>query len=113
MANAQTGRVKLIAWVAETRAAALPDLPTIREAGYEIGAWGYQWLWAPAGTAPATVQVLNDHIVKAITHPDLANVMTAGGSEISGLSPLETMRDARRLSDYWGGAIRELGVKLD
>ena len=113
MANVQTGRVKLIAWAAETRAAALPDLPTIREAGYEIGAWGYLWFWVPARTAPAAVQVLHDHIVKAITHPDLHNVMTAGGNEVSGLSPSETMREARRLSDFWGGVIRELGVKLD
>ena len=39
--------------------------------------------------------------------------MTTGGSEVSGLSPTETMREARRLSDFWGGVIRELGVKLD
>ena len=80
---------------------------------YKIGAWGYLWFWVPARTAPAAVQVLHDHIVKAITHPDLHNVMTTGGSEVSGLSPSETMREARRLSDIWGGVIRELGVKLD
>src|SRR5262245_54911085 len=45
IANVQTGRVKLIATAAETRKAALPDLPTMREQGYDIGMWGYLWFW--------------------------------------------------------------------
>ena len=36
-------RVKLLAAAAETRIAALPDLPTMREQGYDIGVWGYLW----------------------------------------------------------------------
>ena len=61
IANAKTGRVKLVATAAETRKAALPDLPTMREAGYDVGMWGYLWFWGPArhdardarGAAPA------------------------------------------------------------
>ena len=49
IANQQTGRVKFIATAAETRKAALPDVPTMREQGYDIGAWGYLWFWGPAG----------------------------------------------------------------
>jgi tripartite-type tricarboxylate transporter receptor subunit TctC len=48
IANAQTGRVKLIATAAETRTAALPQVPTLREQGYDIGMWGYLWFWGPA-----------------------------------------------------------------
>src|SRR5262245_10806312 len=43
ISNAATGRVKLLAAAAETRYAALPDLPTMREQGFDIGAWGYLW----------------------------------------------------------------------
>ena len=39
IANQQTGRVKFIATAAETRKAALPDVPTMREQGFDIGAW--------------------------------------------------------------------------
>ena len=52
IANAKTGKVKLVATAAETRKAALPDLPTMREAGYDVGMWGYLWFWGPAGMPP-------------------------------------------------------------
>jgi tripartite-type tricarboxylate transporter receptor subunit TctC len=46
ISNAATGRVKLIAAATETRISALPDLPTMREQGYDVGMWGYLPLWA-------------------------------------------------------------------
>jgi tripartite-type tricarboxylate transporter receptor subunit TctC len=50
IANAKSGRVKLIATATEERIAALPDLPTMREAGYDVGITGYLWFWGPAGS---------------------------------------------------------------
>jgi tripartite-type tricarboxylate transporter receptor subunit TctC len=58
IANAKTGKVKLIATAAETRKAALPDLPTMRESGYDVGMWGYLWFWGPGGMQPATVDAV-------------------------------------------------------
>jgi tripartite-type tricarboxylate transporter receptor subunit TctC len=113
MANVETGRVKLIAWAAETRAASLPDLPTFREAGYDIGRWGYLSFWAPAGTAPGTIDKLYLHLAKAIKDPDLRNIMSGPGSEISAMPPAEYAKEARRLAEYWGGVIEQVGVKLD
>jgi tripartite-type tricarboxylate transporter receptor subunit TctC len=90
IANAKTGRVKLVATAAETRKAALPDLPTMREAGYDVGMWGYLWFWGPGGMAPDTLE-----------------------AEAMALPPAEMMRVSRDLHERWGTIIRELGVKLD
>jgi tripartite-type tricarboxylate transporter receptor subunit TctC len=113
IANAQTGRVKLIATAAETRKAALPDLPTMREQGYDVGMWGYLWFWGPAGMAPATVEAVYRHLARAILHPDTKELFAKGGAEASGLAPDEMAREARRLNERWGAVIREVGVKLD
>jgi len=113
MANVESGRVKLIAWAAETRATAFPNLPTLREQGFDIGRSGYLTFWGPAGMSPATVDKLYEHLAGAIRHPDLREVMAGPGSEVSALPPAEMAREARRLSDYWAGVIRELGVRLD
>jgi tripartite-type tricarboxylate transporter receptor subunit TctC len=113
MANARTGKVKLIAWAAETRNKALPDLPTMREAGYDVGMWGYLWFWGPGGMPPQTVDAVYRHLARAIAHPDVRQLMEKGGAEMSGLAPAETARAARELSDRWGAIIRDLGVKLD
>jgi tripartite-type tricarboxylate transporter receptor subunit TctC len=113
MANVETGRVKLIAWAAETRAAALPDLPTFREAGYDIGRWGYLSFWGPAGMASETVDKIYLHLANAIRDPDLRHIMSGPGSEIAAMPPVEYAKEARRLAEYWGGVIEQVGVKLD
>ena len=113
ISNVATGRVKLIAAASETRNAALPDLPTMREQGYDVGIWGYLWFWSPAGISPATVEVLYAHLAKAIKSPEMREMFAKGGSEASGMPPADIAREARSLYERWGAVIREVGVRLD
>jgi tripartite-type tricarboxylate transporter receptor subunit TctC len=113
ISNAKTGKVKLIATAAETRKAALPELPTMREQGFDVGMWGYLWFWGPGGMPPATVEGVYQHLAKAIQHPTIRELFAAGGSEASGMPPAEMARAARDLHTRWGSVIRDLGVKLD
>jgi tripartite-type tricarboxylate transporter receptor subunit TctC len=113
IANQQTGRVKFIAAAAETRYALFPDLPTMREQGYDIGAWGYLWFWGPAGMPREVVDQLYAHLFKAIQHPDTKELFAKGGAEASGIPPAEMAREVKRLDERWGTIIRKVGVKLD
>jgi tripartite-type tricarboxylate transporter receptor subunit TctC len=113
IANAKSGKVKLLATAAETRKAALPDVPTMREAGYDVGMWGYLWFWGPAGMPPATVQAVYQRLARAIDHPEVKELFAKGGSEATAASPAETMRLALDLNERWSAVIRTLGVTLD
>jgi tripartite-type tricarboxylate transporter receptor subunit TctC len=113
IANARTGRVKLIATAAETRKAALPDLPTLREAGYDVGMWGYLWFWGPGGMSGPTLDAVYGELARAIQHPEVKDLFAAGGAEATAIPPAEMQRVARDLYERWGSVIRELGVKLD
>ena len=113
IANAKGGRIKLVAAATDERIGALPDLPTLREAGYDVGITGYLWFWGPAGMPPATVDAVYLQLSRVIKHPEIAELFAKGGSEALGLPPAETGRAARDLYERWGVAIRELGVKLD
>ena len=113
IANAKTGKVKLIATASETRAAALPDLPTMREQGYDVGMWGYLWFWGPANMPPALVEAVYAPLAKGIQHPDVKELFAKGGSEASGMPPAEMARVARDLYERWGAVIREVGVQLE
>ena len=113
IANSRTGRVKLLAAASETRAAALADLPTMREQGYDVGMWGYLWFWGPAGMPASVVGVIYRHLAFAIKHPDIVKLFGEGGSEASGIPPAEMAQEVRRLDERWGAVIRELGIKLD
>jgi tripartite-type tricarboxylate transporter receptor subunit TctC len=113
IANAKSGKVKLIATAAETRKAALPELPTLREGGYDVGMWGYLWFWGPAGMPPATVEAVYRTLAPAIQHPEVRQLFAAGGSEASGMPPAEMAQAARSLHERWAAVIRSTGVRLD
>jgi len=113
IANAKSGRVKLIATAAETRKAALPDVPTLRESGYDVGMWGYLWFWGPAGMPPATVEAVYRGLAPAIQHSEVRELFASGGSEVSGMPPAEMAHAARSLHERWGAVIRSTGVRLD
>jgi tripartite-type tricarboxylate transporter receptor subunit TctC len=113
ISNAKSGKVKLIATASETRSAALPDLPTMREQGYDVGLWGYLWFWGPPGMSSATVDAVYAPLAKAILNPDVKEMFAKGGSEAAGMPPAEMARVAKDLYDRWGAVIREVGVQLD
>jgi tripartite-type tricarboxylate transporter receptor subunit TctC len=112
-ANMQTGRVKILAAAAETRNKTLPDVPTLRELGYDIGRWGYNGFWGPAGLPPAVVAVLHDHIARALARPDIRDVLEKTGNEVVALPPAEMLREAQRAHDHWSKVISELDIKID
>jgi len=113
ISNSRSGRVKMLAHAAETRMASVPDLPTVRESGYDVGYWGFLWFWGPAGMSTQTVDAVYQHLAKAIKHPDVVKLFADGGSEASGMPPAEMAKAARELSERWGEVIRETGIKID
>lgn len=111
--NARSGIVKIIATAAEERSPALPDMPTMREQGYDVGLSGHNWFLGPAGMPPAVVDTVYGHLAKAITRPDVRELFAKVGIEASGMPPSEIAQALRRSHEYWEPIIRELGVRLD
>jgi len=108
-----SGAVQLFFDGPTTAMAALPDLPTMREAGYDVGMWGYLWFWGPAGMKPATLDAVYQHVARAVAQPDVKELFANGGSEAMALPPAEMARAARDLYQRWGAVIRMLDVRLD
>jgi tripartite-type tricarboxylate transporter receptor subunit TctC len=74
--------LRALATTGAQRAAFLPDVPTMAEAGFPtvvLSAW--YAVYAPAGTPPAIVATLNAATVAAIAEPDVRTAMLATGTE--------------------------------
>jgi tripartite-type tricarboxylate transporter receptor subunit TctC len=112
-ANLQTGRVKIIAIAAEARNPKLPDVPTLREVGYEVGRSAYNGLWGPAGMSPAVVEVIHRHVARALARPDIREILEKSGNEVLGMPPSDMLQEVKSAHDYWSRVIPELGVSLD
>lgn len=77
----QTSRVRALGVTTLERLPALPDLPTVSESGLK-GYQSSQWygLFAPAGTPPAILDLLNGHAMKIMQSPEMKERMKNSGS---------------------------------
>jgi len=86
----KAGKVRALAVSAKKRAVALPEVPTLDEAGlpgYEVVSWF--GVMAPAGTPAAIVNAMNGHVAKAVAQPDLREKYVGMGSEPTSNTPQE------------------------
>jgi len=110
----KNGRLKAIAVTSAKRSAALPDLPTISEAGvagYDVDGW--VGLFASAGTPGRIVERLYAEIVKVLRVPEVKELVLAGGSETSGISGEETRAKVRTETAMWAKVVNTTGIKIE
>ncbi len=110
----RSGRLHALGVTGRARNAALPEVPTIAEAGYP-GFEATQWygMMAPAKTPLPIRTVLQQEVVHAIAQPDVRARLTAEGSRPVGSTPDEL---AQRLKDEfakWSKMVKAAGIKVD
>ena len=110
----QSGKLRALAVTTAKRSSALPQVPTLAEAGvpgYEVSPWFA--VFAPAGTPQPIVAKLNKALLDAMKQPDVVTRLAAIGAEPIGSSPQELATHLQRESDRWTKLITERGIKLD
>jgi tripartite-type tricarboxylate transporter receptor subunit TctC len=108
----RAGKAKAVATTGSKRAALMPDVPTVAEAGYQ----GYEALnWygflAPRGTPREIVERLNKEIVKALANPQVVAALHKTGTEPKSSTPEEFAAYIKREYDTWGKVVKEAGIK--
>ena len=110
----KAGRLRALAVSGAKRSPAMPDTPTIAEAGlpgYEFVAW--HGMVAPRGTPQAIVTLLNDRVRKTLAAPDVARRFAEMGLEIVASSPEEFSAHLKSEMKKWGRVIKERGMRAD
>jgi tripartite-type tricarboxylate transporter receptor subunit TctC len=113
-ALARAGRLRALGVSGAKRVPAMPEIPTIAEAGlpgYEFTSW--HGIWAPRGTPKAVVAVLNDRLRKAMAAPDQVKRFEERGLDIIASSPEEFSTHIQAEYKKWGRVIRERGMKAE
>jgi tripartite-type tricarboxylate transporter receptor subunit TctC len=108
----QAGKLRALAVTSTTRAASLPDVPTMVEAGvpgYSAITWN--GLLAPAGTPPEVIARLNDAIVKAMRSPDMKALLTKIGQDPAWSTPEEFASFLRDETAKWTKVIKATGIQ--
>ena len=108
----QAGKVRVLAVTSPKRLPALPDSPTMREAGFagiELDAWF--GLVAPAGTPDPVINKLNAAFVQAVKDPDIIRQIVEQGAEPAGNTPAEFAAFIASETERFGKIVRAAGVK--
>jgi tripartite-type tricarboxylate transporter receptor subunit TctC len=112
MGQVSAGKLKPIATTGAKRSDALPDTPTLVEAGFPdliVTSWS---MWAvPAGTSAKIKDKLRAATDRALQSPDVIASMKAGGFEPGTMSMAEVDAFIKAEHKRWGEVIRAAGIK--
>lgn len=108
------GALPALAVTADQRMSALPDLPTMAEAGAkDVISETWYALFAPAGTPPDRVATLHRAAVAALADPDTRRSLADQGGIVAGGTPEQLAAFVRSETAKWGEIIRLADIKID
>jgi tripartite-type tricarboxylate transporter receptor subunit TctC len=108
----KSGKLRALAVTSHKRSQALPEVPTVAEAGLP-GYDSTQWygVLAPAGTPRQIVAKLHDGIVHALRDDEVGKRLAADGAEAVGSSPEEFAAFIKSESEKWSKVAQAAGIK--
>jgi tripartite-type tricarboxylate transporter receptor subunit TctC len=110
--NVNTGKLRALGVVAESRSKFLPEVPTLSEQGLKgIDLVGWLGWFGPAGMPKQTVQRINAALAKALADPGVKAGIEKGAYEAVSSTPEELAQLTRDAYERWGKVIRDVGVK--
>ena len=110
----KAGRLRGLATTGPSRSTALPDLPTVAEAGYpglEVRYW--YGLVAPANTPKVIVDKLNAEVNAILRLPEIQERLTALGMDPDASTPEQFATLIKADSERWSKVIRAAKIHLD
>ena len=109
----KSGKLRAIGLSAETRAKALPDVPTLGEQGVPDNTGSWYGLLAPVGTPDHVVRVLYDASVKYFSQPEVRARVEASGSELKMLNPQQFLAALTEEKRQLAALNKILNIKMD
>ena len=117
MTHIKSGKLKALAVTSSARSQALPDVPTVEEAGgpslkgFEASSWF--GLLAPAGTPADIVNKVQQATARALGTPEMKERLLAQGAIPSGNTPAQFAQLIDRELKKWQPVVKASGAKVD
>jgi tripartite-type tricarboxylate transporter receptor subunit TctC len=112
--HVKAGRLRALAVTSTKRNSAMPELPTVAEAGvpgYEFDTWFV--VVAPRGTPRPIIDTLHSHIRKVLTPPDQVKFWQERGLTVVAGTPEEAAAYLESEQKKWARVIKERGIKAE
>jgi len=111
--HAKAGKLRALATIGGSRAAATPELPTVGESlkGFEVNNWIA--LFAPAGTPPEIVRRWNGEVTKIMQSPEIQARLPNEGARFSPNTPEQFSAFVKNEIAKWAPVVKASGAKVD
>ena len=110
--NLADGKLRALAASGPARSEATPDIPTVQEsgvAGYDVVSWNA--LFAPAGTPPEIVKILNGALRGILADADIKRRLIELGIEARASTPQEISTRLKSDIGKWQQVIEKAGIQ--
>ncbi len=112
--HVRSGKLKVLAVGAAKRTPALPDIPTVAEAGfpgYEVYVW---WgIVAPAGSPPAVLEKLRHEATLVLQDPETKKRLLADAAEPQIITPAEFRKLVHNDKQKWADVAKQAGIHVE
>ena len=109
-----SGRLRVLAVTGRSRIAAMPDVPTVSEAGvagYVEGNW--QMVLVPSRTPQPVINKLSQEIARIVKMPDVTAQILLTGSDVIANTPAESAALVKTDLKKYGDLIKALNIRVD
>jgi tripartite-type tricarboxylate transporter receptor subunit TctC len=110
---ASSGKIRILAVASADRSKFLPDVPTMRESGYNVVLDNWIGTFAPARTPPEIVRALNAAITEAVRTPQMIESLGKMGSEPKYQRPDQFAATVAADMERWGPVVKASGFVAD
>jgi len=109
--HVRTGKLRALGITSAARSPAVPDIPTIAEAGvpgYEAVQWSA--MLAPAGTPPELIARLNKEVTAILRTPEIRDRLAGDSAEVVAGSPEQLTQFLNAEIVKWARAVKAAGI---
>ena len=110
---AKAGSVRVLAVTSPKRSVFLPDVPTMKEAGYNVVIEAWLGVLVPSKTPADVVAKLNQAVKRAFSAPDVVEKLAVLGNEPAYQTPAEFAATLRADLERWAPIVKASGFVAD
>ena len=109
----KAGKLRIIATAGSNRSKAMPEVPTMREEGFNVQGDAWFGVFAPAGTPKALIDKYSAAIKAAVLVPEVSARLANLNMEAVGSTPDEFAAVVKRDWDKWGAVVKASGFTAE
>jgi tripartite-type tricarboxylate transporter receptor subunit TctC len=114
MGQLRSGKLRALAVTTEERVSAVPDVPTMRQAGVrDLVLFDWSGLFAPVGTPKDVIARLSAEVRKVVLSPQMRQRSVEQGFEPKALSGEEMAALMKSDAEKWARIVKQTGTRLE